>query len=344
MKMPRRTPARTSRVLRLCATAAVALLAGLVTGLALAAVARLTVVPPPPQPPGEPPPPGGYFATLPVGHWDSLPGDRVCAGRVHRSSWEPRPDNFLPNHRVPDRREVRRAFAERPRSRQGAYDPRWDTWLLPRVTGQFTGTTDEVLQWAACKWGIADDVLRSVAVRESGWYQHQVYPDGTCVLNSGCGDLFDDESRATREYCRTVARFVGERGAAREDVLCARTFSIVGVMSWHDPSWGRLPGDQNGTFPFNVESTAFAVDYLGSFLRGCLEGWVRWLGNTGPYEPGDLTGCLGAWYAGAWDSADAREYAARVMAERRDKPWLERAWFSQSLPCSPTQGCPQAAP
>ncbi len=50
-------------------------------------------------------------------------------------------------------------------------------------------------------------------------------------------------------------------------------FSIAGVMSWEDPSWGRMPGNQNGTFPFNRNSTAFALDYLASFLRGCDEGW-----------------------------------------------------------------------
>ncbi len=38
-----------------------------------------------------------------------------------------------------------------------------------RVTGQFTGTTDEILQWAAHKWGIDEDVARAVAVNESWW-------------------------------------------------------------------------------------------------------------------------------------------------------------------------------
>ena len=48
-------------------------------------------------------------------------------------------------------------------------------------------------------------------------------------------------------------------------------------MSWQDPRWGRLRGNQNGTFPFNQQSTAFAADYLASQLRGCYEGWEWWL-------------------------------------------------------------------
>ncbi len=32
---------------------------------------------------------------------------------------------------------------------------------------------------------------------------------------------------------------------------CPKTFSIAGVMSWQDPTWGRMKANQNGTFPFN---------------------------------------------------------------------------------------------
>ena len=55
---------------------------------------------------------------------------------------------------------------------------------------------------------------------------------------------------------------------------------------------GRFPGNQNGTFPFNRDSTAFAVDYLAASLRGCIEGWEPWLGNTGtrPYRRDDVWG------------------------------------------------------
>jgi hypothetical protein len=124
--------------------------------------------------------------------------------------------------------------------------------------------------------------------------------------------------------------------------VCPRTFSIVGVKSWQEPAWGRMPGNQNGTFPFNRDSTAFALDYLGAFLRGCDEGWMWWLHNMSEhYAPGKIWGCVGVWYAGDWQSAEARRYAALVHQSRVEHPWLDPDWADQRLPCSPDDGCPQ---
>jgi hypothetical protein len=286
---------------------------------------------------------GGYFQTRPVGSWRRLPSDASCAAEVRRSSWEPRPDNELPNHTMPDPRRVHASLKARPRAGRGAYDPRWDSWLLPRVTGHHTGTTDENIQWAACKWGIGDDLLRAIAVRESNWYQYEVYPGGRCVVDSGCGDILPSGQQGARTYCAALRTsghdYERDYGTGR----CPKTFSIAGVMSWHAPSWGAAPANQNGTFPFNRDSTAFAVDYLGSFLRGCLEGWVTWLHNTGDYRAGQVWGCVGAWFAGAWRSPAASEYTSKVRATTHDRPWLARGWAASQLPCSDEFGCPRGA-
>jgi hypothetical protein len=87
---------------------------------------------------------------------------------VRRSSFEPRPGNTSFNQRVPTRSELRRFRALN---------------FLPvsarsRVTGNFRGTTDEIIQWAAWKWGINADVLRAVATRESDWRQTFVGDNG----------------------------------------------------------------------------------------------------------------------------------------------------------------------
>ncbi len=252
----------------------------------------------------QPPPSDGWFRTLPAGSWSALPSGRRCAARVHRSTWEPRPDNAGPNHRVPDLEQVRSALSARPVALENAYDPRWDSWLLRRVAGRFTGTTDEILQWAACKWGIADNVLRAVAVRESTWYQYDVYADGSCVEHYSCGDVLTSRNADTDLFCDELATYGRDYQDDYGPGLCPRTFGITGVMSWQAPAWGPMPGNQNGTFPFNRESTAFAADYLASQLRGCLEGWQTWLGNTGTgtYRRGALWGCVGAWFAGEWRS------------------------------------------
>lgn len=287
----------------------------------------------------------GYFSTKPVGAWRSLPSGYDCRSRVRRSTWEPRPHNRGPNHTRPDATAVRAAFAARPLSGEGTYNTRWDTWLLRRVAGQYTGTTDEIFQWAACKWGISDNLLRAVAVRESTWYQYEVYPSGRCVTNWGCGDMVGTPTPATRTYCAAIGRAGHDYEADYGDGRCPKTFSIAGVMSWRDPSWGQMRGNQNGTFPFNRDSTAFALDFLASYLRGCYEGWVYWLDDSGPtaYNPGDIWGCVGSWYAGEWRTDRALGYMGRVRNELVNRTWLRAGWRDIRPSCSPTYGCPRGS-
>jgi hypothetical protein len=286
-----------------------------------------------------PPPGGGYFSLQPAGSWSSLPDDSQCASMVHRSTWEPRPANYAANHTVVDPAKVSAAFAGRPLAVDGNYDSKWDTWLLPRVDGQFSGTTDEIFQWAACKWGLPDNLLRGIAVRESTWYQYLTYPSGRPVNDWGSGDLITSPSQATITYCDGLAKSGGydyqkDYGTG----ICPETFSIAGVMDWEAPSWGVMPDNQNGTFPFNRDSTAFAVDYLGSQLRGCYEGWEHWLG--GAYAAGDIWGCVGLWYAGDWHSATGDGYTSRVQNEISNLTWLRSDWASVGPGCSATYGCP----
>jgi hypothetical protein len=81
-----------------------------------------------------------------------------------------------------------------------------------------------------------------------------------------------------------------------------------------------------GTYPHSRDSTAFNVDYVAAVLRGCFEGWEIWLrGSTSAptgYKAGDLDGCLGRWYAGAWRTATALGYASSVQQHRARRPWL----------------------
>ena len=83
----------------------------------------------------------------------------------------------LPWPHPAERRPVRRRGAPPPRSARttpGTTPPvarrRQSGWYA-RVTGNFTGTTDQIIQWAACKWGIDEDIVRAQAAKESGWHQ-----------------------------------------------------------------------------------------------------------------------------------------------------------------------------
>jgi autotransporter family porin len=89
-----------------------------------------------------------------------LPSDADCAARV-RPAGEVRADNATPNHT--------KGFGTPPNAPAGVYG---------RVTGNFTGTTDEIIQWASCKWGIDEDIVRAQTAIESWWHQSTVGDGG----------------------------------------------------------------------------------------------------------------------------------------------------------------------
>jgi hypothetical protein len=60
-----------------------------------------------------------------------------------------------------------------PQTRDQTY---WRRWIANRnrVTGNYSGTTDEIIRWASCKWGLDENSVRAVAVQESEWHQSEV--------------------------------------------------------------------------------------------------------------------------------------------------------------------------
>jgi len=85
--------------------------------------------------------------------------DAAAAVLVNRSRWEPRPENREENRHRPSDETLRRF-------RHSSSLPRA---YKRRVSGDYTGRTDEIIQWGARKWGFSPDVLRAVAVVESRW-------------------------------------------------------------------------------------------------------------------------------------------------------------------------------
>jgi len=93
--------------------------------------------------------------------------DAAAARLVRRSRWEPRTDNAAANRRVPSSADLAyfRAHDEMP--------------YRDQVTGAYTGTTDEILQWAAYKHGLDPNLLRAVAAAESWWHMSTVGGEGS---------------------------------------------------------------------------------------------------------------------------------------------------------------------
>lgn len=216
---------------------------------------------------------GGYFTTLAAGA--PLPSSAECAARVHRSSWEPRPGNAAANNKIVPQ-PVK--LPDNP-----AFDSTWQKKYKSRINGDFAGTTDEIIQWASCKWGVSDDLTRARAVYESSWQQ---------------GKVGDFEAKAAG-HCA--------KGSPATATACPTSFGIL------QSKWYFRPG----VYPDTKVSTAFNVDSVLAETRGCLDG-LEWFG---PRSKGNVWGCVGLWFSGEWGQNDA-EYISHVRAILSEKPWL----------------------
>jgi autotransporter family porin len=106
--------------------------------------------------------------TRPVG---SAPlSDTDAGARVTRSGYEPRPGNATYNRRLPSSSELSAFRSE--------YRYVLSGLLVDNVTGNFSGTTDEIIQWTAHKWGFDEDVFRAAAAVESWWDQSLIGDNG----------------------------------------------------------------------------------------------------------------------------------------------------------------------
>jgi hypothetical protein len=92
--------------------------------------------------------------------------DRKAAKKVVKTAHEPRPGNVAANHTVPTKAQLQyfRANSDMPYAKY--------------VDGRYKGTTDDIIEWAAYKWGLPEEVLRAVAVTESWWRESTVGDNG----------------------------------------------------------------------------------------------------------------------------------------------------------------------
>jgi hypothetical protein len=115
--------------------------------------------------PKKPAPPSGDQSTTRPANGPIL-SDADAAAHVKLGGFEPRADNAAANQRVPTADEI------------AAFRAASDNPYRDHVTGAFTGTTDELIQWAAWKWGLDEDMVRAEAAQESWWHENAVGDNG----------------------------------------------------------------------------------------------------------------------------------------------------------------------
>jgi autotransporter family porin len=169
----------------------------------------------------------------------------------------------------------------------------WSAWVAKRnqVTGNFTGTTTEIIQWAACKWGIDEDTIRAVAVQESSWYE------------SWKGDI-----------C------AGNAAWASWGLTQIKSYDCSGA-----PIWGGYPATSQHT-ALNVDLYAARLRscYDGDFYDG-----GSWLYNGQTVQQIAAAkgwdyvfwGCVGSWFSGSWYDAGAQNYIGLIKNHLANRTW-----------------------
>ncbi len=239
-----------------------------------------------------------YFRTLPPDA--KLPSGAQCARWVRASPTpEIRPGNNVFNHTAGQ--HVGTGFfpaGDSPQART----------LAPRINGDFTGTTSEILRWAACKWGIDQNIVFAQAAAESSWRQTKL------------GDWGPESGRCPPGH---------GIGADRNPAMCPQSYGILQVRY---PFWKTA-------WPGIGDSTAMNADVAYAVWRSCYDGYERWLGNTAstavPYRRGELWGCVGRWFAGSWYTAEAGHYVHRVRGFLRERIWEQPAFVRAASPMGP---------
>jgi flagellum-specific peptidoglycan hydrolase FlgJ len=201
---------------------------------------------PSPTPPAPTPPTGpanGHFNTLLPG--STLPTGAACASQV-RAAAEIRPEN---------------ATANNTRGSQSNANTRTDWSGFKKVDGDFAGTTDELIQWAACKWGIDEDIVRAQAIKESNWYQSAIGDNGESF---GITQVRTTAHQSAFQYTSVNAK---NSTAYNLDYTYASWRACYeGVYTWLNSV------DHNGT-------------YAAGDVWGCVGVWFsgRWYVNTDAY-------------------------------------------------------------
>jgi len=219
------------------------------------------------------PPPSGTFPR----------SDAECAAAVAYSSWEPRPDNNAANHRTPTTSQLNSFHAADVNGGVPAS-------AFDQVDGNFTGTTDEIIQWAACKWGFDPDLVRAIAIDESYWHESSV------------GDFTSNENNCPPGTWNGSG--------------CYQTYGLLQIKYPNYP----------GTWPMSRDDTAFSAEYKLAYQRACMNGQISQLVGTSGYPSSNsdtmLWGCVGQWYSGGWYDSGAQKYIARIKTYMSQKVWL----------------------
>ena len=208
------------------------------------------------------------------------------------------------------------AFQANPQPFKG--DTQGNTYYQ-RATGNFAGSTDMLARWAACKWGIDEDVIRAQMMNESGW--HAAEPGDKRTVQSACVQT----NYPNLTIWNTTVQQPGGNSVSCSN-CCYQSWGITQNKLYYEPT----------AFPLGVNSTAFTLDLTYATERVCMDGlysqyfaYQNTHGAPNTYAAdvaaGDvnrmLWGCVGQHFSGGWYDSGAQTYITQVQTHLTNKDW-----------------------
>jgi hypothetical protein len=206
-------------------------------------------------------------------------------------SGENRPQNVKMNAKAPTAAELHafRTARDAHGRTPAAYYPGF-AFVTGAAAQYGLRSTDDLIEWAAYKWGIPEDFVRAQMYVESRWSMLQK------------GDRRDWPMPVSDLY---PAPAVIDADSVWESLGIAQ-------LRWrHTIPWN--PGIE----PLRWQSTGFALDYSQALIRYYYDGHCDWCGDG--YRPGDADGAYRAYVSGSW--TQGQWYADEVRRDAASKPW-----------------------
>lgn len=189
-----------------------------------------------------------------------------------------------------------------------------------KVDGSYTGTTDDIIRWGACKYGIDENVVRAQAWVESGWQQ------------GGFGD-----KKTTQASCVNGSFTALWNTSITEPGGTVVSCPNCCYQSWS--AWQTKVYYNYTTWPWIMQSTPAAVDYRYADQRSCMNGDYSIYFSSSAQQPNTyatdiasykagtdttgrvLWGCIGVHFSGSWYDSGAQTYISEVQAALASQPW-----------------------
>jgi hypothetical protein len=190
------------------------------------------------------------------------------------------------------------------------------------LDGMDDPSTDDLIQWAAHKWGIPEDWLRAEYALESYWNAFML------------GDATNVKDAWYKRY-PPQSRIAG----------ASEVYQSLGITQIRWAPDGSL---HPGTEPLRWESTAFNIDYQAATVRFYYDNpsdtRAEW--GDASYKPCEAWNSIGAWYDPyPWSNAGQAQYAGTVRNDLATKIWRSTSFLNSSpkMPSDITFAKPSAS-